>query len=87
MLREQYPRANIQIVNAAMRGINSHIIRHIAADCAHHEPDLFLVYAGNNEVVGFRAPEPGSSLLAQNLTLIRATQAARRSRLAQLIGA
>jgi tetratricopeptide (TPR) repeat protein len=87
MLREQYPRRHFQVVNAAMRGINSHIIRDIAADCARHEPDLFLIYAGNNEVVGFRAPEPGSSPLAQNLTLVRATQVIRRTRLAQLIEA
>lgn len=85
LLRAQYPRRHFEVVNAAMRGINSHIIRHIARDCARHEPDLFLVYAGNNEVVGFGAPGPDSGLAARNLTLLRATQALKRTRLAQIL--
>ncbi len=85
LLRAQYPQRNFEVVNAAMRGINSHIIRHIARDCARHEPDLFLVYAGNNEVVGFGAPGPGSGLASQNLSLIRAKQVCKRTRLVQLL--
>lgn len=85
MLRERYPQQKFEIINAAMRGINSHIIRHIAMDCARHSPDIALIYAGNNEVVGFAAPGPASPRIAQNLTLIRARQTLKRSKLAQLI--
>ena len=87
LLRERYPQRNFEVVNAAMRGINSHIIRDIAGDCARHDPDLFVIYAGNNEVVGFGAPDPDSSLAAQNLARIRATQALKRTRIAQFLEA
>lgn len=87
MLRERYPERRFEVVNAAMRGINSHIIRHIAHDCAKHEPDIAVVYAGNNEVVGFAAPDPGSPLILQNLAVIRGRQVLRRTRLAQLLDA
>jgi len=87
LLRERYPQHNFEVVNAAMRGINSHIIRDIARDCARHEPDLLLIYAGNNEVVGLGAPDPGASPATRSLALLRATQTLKRTRLAQLLEA
>ncbi|MDH7502941.1 MAG: tetratricopeptide repeat protein, partial [Verrucomicrobiota bacterium] len=84
MLRERYPERRFEVVNAAMRGINSHIIRHIAHDCARRAPDIAIVYAGNNEVVGFAGPDPGSPLVLQNLAVIRGRQVLRRTKLAQL---
>jgi tetratricopeptide (TPR) repeat protein len=52
MLRAAYPHEHFDVVNAAVTAINSHLERGIAADCARLEPDLFIVYAGNNEVIG-----------------------------------
>ena len=52
MLRAAYPEERFEVVNAAVTAINSHIERGIADDCARLEPDLFIVYAGNNEVIG-----------------------------------
>jgi tetratricopeptide (TPR) repeat protein len=52
MLRATYPEKRFEIVNAAVTAINSHLVRGIAADCAEREPDLFIVYEGNNEVIG-----------------------------------
>lgn len=52
MLRQAYPQQRFEVVNAAVTAINSHLVRDIAADCAELEPDLFLVYEGNNEVIG-----------------------------------
>ena len=86
MLREQYPQGKVEVVNAAMRGINSHAILPIARDCARHEPDLFIIYAGNNEVGGFLGPTgvaKGQSL--PNLTIIRLGLWARSMRLGQLL--
>ena len=37
MLRERYPSNRFEVINAAMRGINSHIILPIARECAAHE--------------------------------------------------
>jgi tetratricopeptide (TPR) repeat protein len=83
-LERQYPDKHIEMINAAMRGIDSHVIRKIAQDCARHEPDLFIVYMGNNEVIGLHGPEPGSSRLSQWLPLIRASQTIKSSNLGQL---
>lgn len=52
MLRAAYPQQRFEVVNAAVTAINSHLVRGIAADCAQLEPDLFIVYEGNNEVIG-----------------------------------
>jgi len=72
------------VVNAAMRGIDSHVVRRIALDCAKHDPDLFIVYAGNNEVVGLHGPEPGSSRISQWLPLIRTSQWLKSTKIGQL---
>ena len=52
LLMERFPGARIDVVNAAMTAINSHVVLPIARDCAKMEPDVFVVYMGNNEVIG-----------------------------------
>ena len=78
-------RLDLEVVNAAMTAINSHVVLPIVADCARHAPDLFVVYLGNNEVVGpygagsvFRPLPPG-------LAAVRAGIALRSTRLGQLL--
>ncbi len=86
MLRRQYPERRFEVCNAAMRGINSHVMRAIAADCARHEPDLFIVYAGNNELVGLHGADPESSLVDRHLWLSRAVHGLQGMRLGQWLG-
>lgn len=52
MLEAKFPQKKFEVVNVAMTAINSHVIREIARDCAPLEGDIWIVYAGNNEVVG-----------------------------------
>ena len=52
MLRLQFPQRRFEVVNAAMTAINSHAIRLIAEDCRQLQPDLVVIYMGNNEVIG-----------------------------------
>ncbi len=52
LLEDYFPGKKIEVVNAAMTAINSHVVREIAEECAKIKPDLFVVYMGNNEVVG-----------------------------------
>ncbi len=85
MLRERYPKARFEVVNTAMRGINSHAILPIARSCAKHEPDVFIVLMGNNEVAGFFGPtgvKPGDRL--RSLWSIRAGLWAKSMRTGQL---
>lgn len=52
MLRAAYPDVRFEVVNAAITAVNSHVMRAVAADCEELEPDLYVVYAGHNEVIG-----------------------------------
>ena len=72
MLRAAYPQQRFEVVNAAVTAINSHVVRGIAEDCARLEPDLFIVYEGNNEVIGPFGP---TGVLAPFLRSERAIRA------------
>ena len=87
LLRSQFPQRRFEVVNAAMRGVNSHILLPAARDCAGQQPDLFILYLGNNEVVGLHAPGPDSTLIDRHLVLIRATQWLKSFKLGQWLGA
>jgi tetratricopeptide (TPR) repeat protein len=52
LLQAHHPDQKIEIINVAMTAINSHVIRQIARDCKSCQGDFWLVYAGNNEVIG-----------------------------------
>ena len=85
MLARAYPQTRFEVVNAAVRGINSHIIRPIARECLEHEPDLFILYMGNNEVEGLYAPVPGRFNLTPYLKVLRFRQWLKSTRLAQVL--
>ena len=52
LLRERFPNTKFEVVNVAMTAINSHAILPIARDCARQDGDLWVVYMGNNEMIG-----------------------------------
>jgi len=52
MLSLRHPDKKFEVVNAAMTGINSHVILPLARDCAKAQGDVWVIYMGNNEVVG-----------------------------------
>jgi len=86
MLRQQFPGRRIEVINAAMRGVNSHILLPAARDCcARLQPDVVIVYMDNNEAVGLYAPGPHSGRLTSFLPLLRAFQWVRSTRLGQLM--
>lgn len=84
MLRQRFPAMKFEVVNTGIVAINSHVIRSIAQQLANYQPDLFIIYAGNNEVVGPYGP--GSVLISSSpvLPAIRASILVRSSRLGQL---
>jgi tetratricopeptide (TPR) repeat protein len=85
MLRERHPALKFEVVNAAMTAINSHVARQIARDCAAHQPDLFVVYMGNNEVVGPYGPGTVFQQWSPSLTFIRANAGLKATRVGQLL--
>jgi hypothetical protein len=85
MLQEKYPAINFEIINTAMTAINSHVVLQIAKDCARCDPDLFIVYLGNNEVTGPYGAGTVYTLPLANLPVIRIGIALKATRLGQLL--
>jgi tetratricopeptide (TPR) repeat protein len=84
MLRQMYPAQRFEVISLAMPAINSHAIRQIARDCLQQQPDLLVVYMGNNEVVGPYGAGTVFAPLKSRLALIRANIRLKSSRLVQL---
>jgi len=85
MLRDHYPGVDFDVINAAITAINSHVVLPIARDCSRMESDLFVIYLGNNEVVGPYGAGTIFSPLVSSLSVIRAGIALKATRLGQLI--
>lgn len=80
LLSLRHPGTRFEVVNAAMTAINSQVILPIARDCAYADGDIWVLYMGNNEVVGpfgagtvFGPATPPLSVIRMNLAL-RATR-------------
>ncbi len=86
MLEERHPERRFELVNAAMAAIDSRVVREVVGELAPLAPDLVLVYAGNNELVGPFGPGsfgdglPPEPLVRARLTLgrLRVSQLVRR---------
>ena len=87
LLRAAYPQQRFEVVNAAITAINSHLVRGIAEDCAQLEPDLFIVYEGNNEVIGPFGPAGVFAPFLGTEAGVRAAAWLKRTRTAQLLSA
>jgi tetratricopeptide (TPR) repeat protein len=87
LLRAQYPGKQFEVVNVAVTAINSHVVREIARDCAAREGDVWLIYLGNNEVIGPFGAATVFSAQAPRRALIRATLAFRATRTGQWLEA
>ena len=85
MLRQQYPGVNFEVITTAMPAINSHVVLEIADDCTRYQSDLFIIYLGNNEVVGPYGAGTVFTPLSSNLSLIRFGIAIKTTKLGQLI--
>jgi tetratricopeptide (TPR) repeat protein len=85
LLRERFPNAKFEVVNVAMTAINSHAILPIARDCARREGDLWILYIGNNEMVGPFGAATVFGLKAPPLALVRWYLACQKLRAGQLI--
>jgi len=87
MLELRHPDKKFEVVNAAMTGINSHVILPLARDCAEAHADVWVIYMGNNEVVG---PFGAGTVFGSQTTplpLIRAGLALKATRTGQLFDA
>jgi hypothetical protein len=73
LLHERFPGTDFEVVCVAMTAINSHVILPLARECAGHDGDLWIIYMGNNEMVG---PFGGGTVFGSHVAgvpLIRAS--------------
>lgn len=84
MLEDRHPQTRFEVINAAVPAINSHVVVQIIDDFADRQVDLFIVYLGNNEVVGPFGAGTVFAPLSDHLTFIRLGLALRTTRLGQL---
>ena len=87
MLIHRYPGVRFEVFNLARGGLNSSVMRGLAIYCARLQPDAFLIYMGNNEVVGPYGLAANNALSRGRVLTplqIRLHQAARRLRTVQM---
>ena len=86
MLRTRYPDRRIEVYTCAHPCLSSNVMWGVARACAKLQPDLFVVYMGNNEVNGyFGAVTTVGRRLPWALFFIRASMLLSDLRLAQLV--
>ncbi|MDQ8185788.1 tetratricopeptide repeat protein [Pelagicoccus sp. SDUM812002] len=85
ILRNAYPDKAVEVYNLGITAINSHAILPIVEQAAGFDPDLFVFYIGNNEVVGPFGP--GSAITEESppLAFMRASLWLKGTRTGQLI--
>jgi len=85
LLESRYPATDFEVVCVAITAINSHVILPVARDCAKRDGDLWVVYMGNNEMVG---PFGAGTVFGQKappLRFVRSVLALKTTRVGQLL--
>jgi tetratricopeptide (TPR) repeat protein len=85
LLGARYPGTHFEIINTGITAIDSHVVLPIARDCARHEGDLWIIYMGNNEMVGPFGAATVFGAKAPPLALIRLNLAIQKTCLGQLL--
>lgn len=86
LLEERYPALRFEVINTAFPAINSHVIREIARGCAECDGDVWIVYAGNNEVIGPYGATPAFGSTAPPVQVVRVAAFLSRFRIGQCLG-
>ncbi|MGA2748697.1 MAG: tetratricopeptide repeat protein [Verrucomicrobiota bacterium] len=85
LLEGRYPDKHFEVVNTAMTAINSHVILPIARECAGKQGDFWVIYMGNNEVVGPYGSGTVFGAQAASLSMVRVSVALKATRLGQAL--
>ena len=85
LLGARYPETHFEIINTGITAIDSHVILPIARDCARHQGDLWIIYMGNNEMVGPFGAATVFGAKAPPLAWVRFSLAIQKTCLGQLL--
>jgi tetratricopeptide (TPR) repeat protein len=83
LLHERYPETKFEVICGAVTAINSHAVLPIARECAQHEGDLWIIYMGNNEMIGPFGATTVFGSQSPPLGYVRFSLALQRTRLGQ----
>ena len=85
LLREKFPGEKFEIINLGITAINSHVILPIAKEVAERgQGDIWLLYIGNNEMVGPFGAVTVFGNKAAPLSIVKLNIAVQRTRIGQL---
>ncbi len=87
LLEERYPAIDFEVICGAVTAINSHAILPIARECAGQQGDLWILYLGNNEMVGPFGAATVFGSQAPPLWQVKFSLAVEQTRLGQLLTA
>ena len=85
LLETRYPATDFEVVCVAIAAINSHVLLPIARECARHDGDMWIVYMGNNEMIGPYGAGTVFGEQAPGLGFVRTVLALKTTRLGQLL--
>ena len=85
LLRERFPGTDFEVICTAMTAIDSYTILPIARECARRNGDLWIIYMGNNEMVGPFGAGTVFGSQAPGVDFVRADLALKTTRLGQLL--
>ena len=85
LLHERFPGTDFEVVCVAMTAINSHVIVPIARECARRDGDLWIIYMGNNEMVGPFGAGTVFGSRAPGINQVRAELALKSTKVGQLM--
>lgn len=85
LLEDRFPGTDFEMVNTAITAVNSHVILPIARECAGLDGDLWIIYMGNNEVIGPYGAGTVFGAKAPPLPVVWTSLAVKRTRLGQLM--
>ena len=85
MLRQRFPSMKFEVVNTGSVAVNSHVLLPIAKALANQRPDLFIIYSGNNEVVGPYGPGTVLTASGMSIPVVRSSIFFHSTRIGQLL--
>src|SRR5258708_30463296 len=87
LLRNRFPARKFEVINLGITAINSHVILPIARECSQQNGDVWVIYMGNNEMVGPFGAATAFGSRAPPFMAARLNLAVQRPRLGQVFRA
>jgi len=82
---ERFPEHPLEVATVALVGVNSHTLRLMALESMELQPDVLVIYAGHNEVIGPYGPASRLARRIPSRRIARLSMAVRNTRTGRLL--